>query len=433
MVSSDAFFFLTRTEVIYLIGTKHISDLITSPNALKTRRINIIEAPVSSGKTRFALEMLPAWAGNPEKILYLIDTTNGDLSIQRNIIAVSRMIYALCDYNTKHVWGENEAEHKMPVMTYAGFGKEVLNNIGNFHWLCDFDYIVCDEMQNLVKYQNYPNGTKNVEAAEIALRMVAAEGITKIVALSATPQRIREQFKELCYDVPFDRSDIVRLETFAEIPYSGSLQDTLKMVLLQSSNEKKGILYTTTIEDMEECIRYARSIGIRANGFWSIHAKTPMSAEQLALQKHVLDKESIPNDIDLLVINAASETCIKIRGKVDYMIVHDSSDEVKTQVRGRYHGDLPLFYFHDIDAANILKCRNLPQSFMNKRLYAAEQDELCNYLKMRNPKLKNEDGNYYKMRKVKECLEKCGFHVDYKKDSKNGGKHYYVISAGIPL
>ena len=58
-----------------------------------------------------------------------------------------------------------------------------------------------------------------MEAAENALRAVAAAGKTKIVAMSATPQSIRERFGELCYDVPFDRSDLRHLETHNEIPY----------------------------------------------------------------------------------------------------------------------------------------------------------------------------------------------------------------------
>jgi len=67
------------------------------------------------------------------------------MRIQRNIIAVNRMDYAFCDYNTKHVWGEQLSKGRMPVMTYAGFGSEVRNNNGSFKWF-DFDYIICDEM-----------------------------------------------------------------------------------------------------------------------------------------------------------------------------------------------------------------------------------------------------------------------------------------------
>ena len=61
-------------------GTKHISDLITSPDQLMVGRINVIEAPVSSGKTHFALTTIPSWT-KPERILYLIDTSNGEFRI----------------------------------------------------------------------------------------------------------------------------------------------------------------------------------------------------------------------------------------------------------------------------------------------------------------------------------------------------------------
>ena len=130
--------------------------LITSQDDLKKGRINIIDAPVSAGKTHFALTVLPTWS-SPERILYLIDTTNGEMRLQSNMLKraeekpdsampVDRLMYAFCNYNTGHVWGdEHAADGKMPVMTYAGFGAEVRRNQGKFHWL-NYDYIICDEM-----------------------------------------------------------------------------------------------------------------------------------------------------------------------------------------------------------------------------------------------------------------------------------------------
>ena len=154
-----------------MIGTKRIADLITDPNALLQGRINIIDADVSAGKTYFALTTLPKWT-NPEKLLYLIDTTNGEMRIQQNIIAVSRMKYAFCDYATGILWGEKkEVKGKLPVMTYAGFGAEVIKSKKkdtNFDWF-KYDYIVCDEMQNLVDYQRFNDRSANLEAAEDAL------------------------------------------------------------------------------------------------------------------------------------------------------------------------------------------------------------------------------------------------------------------------
>ena len=205
-----------------MIGTKTISDLICAPEMLRKGRINIIDANVSAGKTYFALTTLPKWVSSPERILYLIDTSNGELRLQRNILTVSRQTYELCDYNTKHVWGENEAKDRMPVMTYSGFGSEVRKNNGHFNW-SDFDYIVCDEMQNLVHYQGFDKECPNLEAAEKALRAIVKDGNATIIALSATPQAIREHFPAEYYDVPFDHTNLVQLETFSSIPYAGSV------------------------------------------------------------------------------------------------------------------------------------------------------------------------------------------------------------------
>ncbi len=207
-----------------MIGTKHISDLITDPNALKKGQINIIDAGVSAGKTFFALTMIPKWT-SPEKILYLIDTTNGEMRIQRNILtqAIGREHYAFCDYNTGEIWGEKvDVVGKMPVMTYAGFGTEVRKVDSKFNWF-DYDYIICDEMQNLVDYQRFNERSTNLEKAEEALRTIVAEGTTTIVAMSATPKKIRDRFGELCYDVPFDRSELCQLCTSTVIPYKKSV------------------------------------------------------------------------------------------------------------------------------------------------------------------------------------------------------------------
>ena len=402
-----------------MIGTKTISDLITDKNMLKAGRINIIDAPVSSGKTYFALNVLPAWAGSPSKILYLIDTTNGEMHLQKNILAVGRQTYAFYDYGKKTTWGERseKAENNMPVMTYAGFGAEVRHNSNAFHWL-DFDYIICDEMQNLVNYQRYKDGTVNIEAAENALRAVAAAGSTKIITWSATPQPIRERFGDLCYDVPFDRSDLRRLETHEVIPYF----DKVESILLRHKGQT-GILYVSEIAEMERYIKWANQ-----NGFWSINARTPMTEEQLKLRSTVLENETFSADIDLLVINAASQTCIKIQGenrKVDYIIVHYKSDEVKTQVRGRYHGDLPYFYFHDIDAANdyAAKQSKIPDEYLNVRLYSNRWKEVSSFVGLRRP-----HGGFYSMPTVAKYLVKNGYNVVKKKDSKLNGQYYYIIT-----
>jgi len=400
--------------------------LITDKTAIAPFRINIIDAPVSSGKTKFALETIPEWAGSPSRILYLIDTSNGEFRLQQNLLTISRQSYSFYDYGKKCVWGEQceEAKNNMPVMTYAAFASEVFYNADKFRWT-DFDYIICDEMQNLVNYQRMPNGRKYIAAAETILRILAAAGTTKIIALSATPQEIHKRFGTLCHTVPFDRTHLKHLKTANEIPYSDSIQD----IILRHKGQT-GILYTTEIEDMKRYIEFANQNGIRANGFWSINAlKAPMAREQLDLRETVLGQETIPAELDLLVINAASETCIKIQGekrKVDYMIVHNSNEEVKTQVRGRYHGDLAYFYYHDVKESNTYKAKSieLPSHFLNTRLYSDRWPELCKLVG-----LKRAHGGFYSMPTVAKYLNEHNYEVVKKKDSHTNGKYYYYITA----
>ena len=417
-----------------MLGTKYISDLITDPNTLLQGRINIIDAPVSAGKTYFALAKLLEWAGNPERCLYLIDTTNGELRIQRNIVetAIGREAYAFYDYNTKLTWGEDQSVGRMPVMTYAGFGAEVRKNEGKFHWL-DFDYIICDEMQNLVDYQRFNDRSANLEVAESALRTIASERKTKIIALSATTGKIRKRFGELCYDVPFDHAELQHLCTSASIPYSGAARE-----VLEANTGKTGILYVTEIARMKEYIEYANSIGFRANGFWSTSAKAqkdhPMTREQFELRECVLAQETIPDDIDLIVINRASETCIKIqekKRKVDFMIVHDKNEEIRTQVRGRYHGDLDAFYYHSLEDANRdkVKRKKVPTNYLNRPLYTEDMEELrweMNLLRA--------DGKHYGNPTFIKYLREFGYNVsDAKKDRKRNGKYYRIISEGCTI
>jgi len=185
---------------------------------------------------------------------------------------------------------------------------------------------------------------------------------------------------------------------------------------------------------MKRYIDYANSIGIPANGFWSASESTqrkhPFTPEQWELRDTVLDKETIPNDIDLLVINRASETCIKIqesKRKIDYMIVHDKNEEIKIQVRGRYHGDLAEFYYHDYEAWNRLQIEThpLPAKYLDRRLYADDLINLRWVIGIYGP-----NGKRYGNPTIFKYLRECGYSVSEAiKDSKKHGKYYRTITA----
>ena len=402
-------------------GSLFLTDVITTPDMLLPGRINIIEAGTSAGKTYFSLNTLPLWAGSPEKVLYLIDTTNGEMQLHlRNTITVGRSTYALADYNSGRIWGEfsQDAADKMPVMTYAGFGAELKNT--NQPFWNQFKYIVCDEMPNLIHYQNFgkkdknPRGNENLRRVESLLRHICAVSSATIVALSATPQKIRDAFGDLCYDVPFRKEDVIRYEEEVVARYR-----SLNPVLLNCVG-KKGILYTERIEDMNKAMDFARQNGIRAAGFWSIHSKIPMSQAQLDLRQWVLENESIPVDVDLLVINASSETCIKIKEsncKVDYVIVHSQQKEKRIQARGRYCGDLDNLYLFDAEAKNHIY--KLPERFLNTKLFAEDREALAAVLS-----LPGSNRMPLRWRGVRDILISSGFDIQ---EGRRRNKRYIII------
>ena len=172
----------------------------------------------------------------------------------------------------------------MPVMTYQGFGSELLKFDSGFKWQ-DFDFIICDEMQNLVNYGKILEGDKGKDKhpspylinAESALREIARMGKTKIVALSATPEKIYEHFGNLCYEVPMDKSDIRRLETFHNIPYSGKVEEILDYIAA-IPKPMTGILYTTQVADMKRYIEYANKIGMNLSS--SVQSRNTQRSER---------------------------------------------------------------------------------------------------------------------------------------------------------
>ena len=56
---------------------KHLSDAISSLEVFKKGCLNLIKAPVASGKTTFALGKLSGLATRKDRIVYLIDTIAG--------------------------------------------------------------------------------------------------------------------------------------------------------------------------------------------------------------------------------------------------------------------------------------------------------------------------------------------------------------------
>ena len=120
--------------------------------------LNLIEAPVSSGKTYFALTKLPQLAKHQNRIVYLIDTIAGRDQIEqmnRNVRFYTpnwrkgivqddeTHEYEAIDFETGEIAAEG---NNITIMTYACFG-----HLAKYHpaFLDELEMVICDELHSI--------------------------------------------------------------------------------------------------------------------------------------------------------------------------------------------------------------------------------------------------------------------------------------------
>ena len=133
-----------------ITGEKYLSDLVSIEMLVKDK-LNIIQAPTGSGKTYFALNAIPAACKDAHhKVVYLIDTINGKEQILNNYKAIREYKTWRATVSEEALWFEKD--ERIVVMTYARFGMIIAKEL-DFHK--HFDYIICDELHSLLKFQNF--------------------------------------------------------------------------------------------------------------------------------------------------------------------------------------------------------------------------------------------------------------------------------------
>ena len=383
-----------------MVGTKYLSEVIDI-NTLRKRQLNIIKAPTGCGKTYFALNTIGSLCENAyHKAVYLIDTINGREQIERKYENVSKVnwewIKVVADNG---IWFEED--QRIAIMSYHKFGKIVAEN---FDFYNSFDYIICDEMHSLINFMNFERKPNACTIALNGLKRAVLNDRTIVIALTATPNAIIENFfndynDEIAngwYEVPIDQSELRHYEPKRVEPFTN-----IKEVLRVQSKEQTGIVFMEHVKPMKEIDAFAKELGFSPVSFWSTaNADHEMSKEQLEARRSVVQDGIIPSQYNLLIINKSSETSIKIETQVDYMIINNSSWDTQTQVKGRVSNDLEVLYLPAEDNMVIV----VPDRFLNKRLNTAQKEELCEALNIRR---KGNEGHYYKWRTIGERLRRA--------------------------
>ena len=309
-----------------MIGTKYLSDVL-DVSQFQRGKINLIEAPCGCGKTTCAKGKIADLASSRNKVLYLIDTTNG-CNVLANCENTNKLLawdigpgnyyntITPIPYEEIYPSFNQKPTNDMWVSTYANFGL-LIREYGPA-LLNHFDIIID------------------------AVRDAAISNKAFVIAISATPQIIRNdnRFRYYIYEVPFDKTDL-RQYSQNEMGFFTDINDVMDTL----PEGKKGALYTSRISQMKHLEDLAREKGRNPISIWSMsNSEHPMSSQQEHVRQRILEDEAIPSEYDLFIFNASAETAINIRSEIDFVVVNNSDATHIKQARGRVRHDIDILY-----------------------------------------------------------------------------------------
>lgn len=387
-------------------GTKYLSELVDC-SALQKGQLNVIKAPTGSGKTYFALNYIPSLTNDAlHNVVYLIDTINGKEQIVRNYKATSEYYGWSKEVELGGMWFE--PDNRVVVITYAKFGVLVEQNIEFYK---TFSYIICDEIHSLLRFQNYSKKPNYHSIARQVLEQAVKQKSGIVIALTATPDTIKNQFNAPSAEIAINQEELIQYDIKQVEGYTNPIT-----VLSKVDVGTVGLCYFSRIHQMIEFEQEAKQMGFSPVSIWSINNKDhPMNDEQLETRRSILESWTIPPQYDLLIINSSSETSLKIKSKVDYVIVHSSNPDTQVQVRGRINSDLMTLYLPVEGVSEIV----VPSEYLGKRLFQGDKQALAEALNLRNT-----NNRPYRWPTVKNLLIESDYSVI---EARQGNLRYVVI------
>ena len=389
-------------------GSKYLSELVDC-SAFQKGKLNLIEAPTGCGKTFFALKHIPSLVKNPlYKVVFLIDTTNGKEQIMKKYHSAPATLDWQKSVETEMVDFMNDG--RIVAMTYAKFGKMCERDAS---FVDKLDYIICDEIHSLILFMHIPSPNAYHKIAKLEIERVVHGGKATVIALTATPRKVHQWLRCEVNQIEIDKERLIQFETKQTIGYN-----SLKTIINKVSKDETGLCYTRQIRKMKEIEAMATEAGLSPICVWSINNKEhPMTEEQLATRKEVLENSRIPPQYNLLIINSSSETSIKIESHVGYVIVDCKDEDSQVQVRGRVNSDLDRLYVTS-DEASALEVR---EDFLNEKLFQSAKEALCEDLCVYKPGKKE----IYKWPGIKKRLLASGYLLH---DGRENDKRYTIIT-----
>lgn len=382
---------------------KYLKDAV-DVNDIQYGKLNVITAPCGCGKTTFVEQKLwqESWWGD---LLLLIDSKSG--------LQAFKLRGEPHEYN-----GEVYYKHDgITAMTYATFAALCIYKPQEWLWLDENALIVCDELHQCIKWSKIEQENNSMNLHKVAIQEIhkRIDIGARVVALSATPRVIYQEYKDavnMPIHAPLKHYKIGTTNTYSNI---WNLIKTLPA-------DKKGVIYVPHVSQMIDVSNALAERDIESVCIWSMNNSNKMDKEQLDAIECVTKYEKMPNNVQVLIINAAYETGLNIKSQVDYVVVNDSNEDTQIQVIGRVRHDIDTVYLLD-KANNIVWISGKQmEGWLDKPLTVEDKDRLCTELGF-----KDKWNRPLGWTSIKKSLKFSFFKVTEKRTKK---ERYTIVSIG---
>lgn len=378
--------------------------------------INLVVAPVGSGKTYFIFnELIKDMDIN--KIVYLCDTSNLEEATIRDK-DYRHLVKTYNRYDDYRLGGNlafgkalENSKVASTVMTYAAFGKLLKHDFDSFNKI---ETIICDEAHNLVKYmQKFDDENREYEG--VLKYLISERNSKNIIMLTATHDKLIAHYRlknSYMNTIRVDLHEEIKRLKDANINTFSNLRDIYFYIKNYKGfkQNKKAIIYTEKIETINKIMDVCCKEGINAIGIWSKHAAYGMDADALETREKIINEGMLPDDVDLLLINASYETGINIYDtRVELVIVHNSDPATQIQARGRVRKDIETLLIKENEDNQTRGIRNfrilLDDKWLDKPLTKDHKRQLVLELNL------YQNGRLLKWTSIKKKLEESGYQI----------------------
>ena len=397
-------------------GTKYLSEIMENIE-LSQDKNNLILAPIGSGKTHYALDVL--MSDKTKKYLYLCDNSN----------LKNQILNEKTTYSTKRDSDFYKFAPNILVMTYTEFGCKILYDIHE-EYIKQFDLIIADEIHSCVEYSEF-NQDRNLSKS---LEFLMIKHDTPIILMTATSYYLDQLVKvypSLCnYNIInlLDNEEIKRYIDKVKLYINNISQ--IKFYLQQSMDGfkfggMKAGIYTKQIKDMITIETMCRDLGLKPICIWSEHNKNGWNDEQKDFMKYLFDTGKFKDPYNILIFNKAMETGINIKDDdVDLCIVNSINLTEQIQARGRFRKDINLVVVKTKETALPEIVVTLDDKYLNRWISLEEFMNIMNSLNIKDSK-----GRLIGKRAFIKALNNSKYIIKNKRKTINKIKEtYYYIT-----